>query len=218
MNLKKAIKKYNHKDFFFIEIGAYDGKYLDPIWKYIKKYNWHGILVEPIPEIFERLKKNYEGRNVILENVAISNRNGKRKMYLVDLEQDGMEKSFCGYAQAINSFGKKVWLRKKRSPEMRKMFEEIVLPNMKEIIVKCMTLSSLMKKHGIKKVDLLQIDIEGYDYEILKTLDFKPTIVHYENMNLGDKKEECFRFMQDKGYKVENQHSNTVCVYRFGSA
>lgn len=214
MKLNKVLKKYNHKNFFFIEIGANDGKYLDPIWKYVKKYNWRGILVEPVPEVFERLKKNYEGRDVILENAAIGKRCGIKKMYIIDTEREGMPESFKGYARAISSFRKRMWLNKKRSSEMKKMFNEIVLPSMKEIMVDCTTLSSLMKKHGVEKVDLLQIDAEGYDYEILKTLDIKPKIVHYENMNLGKEKEECFKFMQDKGYRVQNQHSDTLCVLK----
>lgn len=211
MKLSRAIKKYNRKDFFFIEIGAYDGKKFDPIKKYIEKYKWRGIMVEPIWRAFKKLRKRYKGSDIILENVAIARRNGRRKMYMVDTERD-LPENFRSYAKTMSSFYKDMWLRKKRSPEMAKMFKEDVLPYMKEVIVDCLTLSSLMKKHDVKKVDLLQIDVEGYDYEILKTIKIKPPIVQYENMNLGKDKEECFKFMQDMGYEVEDTRSNTVCV------
>jgi hypothetical protein len=38
-------------------------------------------------------------------------------------------------------------------------------------------------------VDLIQIDVEGYDYEVLKMIDFdvvKPKIVKFEHRNLKD--------------------------------
>ena len=37
--------------FFFIQIGSNDGRFGDPIRKNIKKYNWSGILIEPIKYI-----------------------------------------------------------------------------------------------------------------------------------------------------------------------
>jgi hypothetical protein len=40
-------------DFFFIQIGANNGMTGDPIRKYILKYHWRGILVEPQPDIFQ---------------------------------------------------------------------------------------------------------------------------------------------------------------------
>ena len=51
---------YNHKDFFFIQVGANDGITGDDLRKYILKYQWHGILVEPVPYVFDRLIKNYK--------------------------------------------------------------------------------------------------------------------------------------------------------------
>ena len=55
--LDRVIEKYNHDNFFFIEIGAHDGIYVDPIHRFIVKHKWKGILVEPIPYLFELLKR-----------------------------------------------------------------------------------------------------------------------------------------------------------------
>src|ERR1700722_3021383 len=56
----------------FIEVGANDGRFGDPLRQYILKYQWKGVLVEPQPDIFERLKANYAGLNnrISFENVA----------------------------------------------------------------------------------------------------------------------------------------------------
>ena len=42
--------------------------------EFILKYHWKGVLIEPQPDVFERLKANYAGLNDALsfENVAIS--------------------------------------------------------------------------------------------------------------------------------------------------
>lgn len=69
-----AIKKINHEDFKFIQIGACDGRFSDLIYKYIKKYRREGVRVEPVPYYFEQLKETYKAStNLIFVNKAISN-------------------------------------------------------------------------------------------------------------------------------------------------
>ena len=43
-------------NFFFVQVGANDGVNHDPIFHHVRKYNWKGLLIEPIPDIFEKLK------------------------------------------------------------------------------------------------------------------------------------------------------------------
>src|SRR6266481_6003650 len=47
------------KDLFFIQIGANDGVSNDPLYKFVIEYGWAGILVEPLPQVFEVLRRNY---------------------------------------------------------------------------------------------------------------------------------------------------------------
>lgn len=41
-----------------LQIGANDAALTDPIFKLIRRYNRSAILVEPLPDIFERLTRN----------------------------------------------------------------------------------------------------------------------------------------------------------------
>ena len=67
-----------------IQIGANDGIRFDNINKYIKKYKTKSILVEPIKEYFDQLKKNYNSyNNVFFENLAISVNNQINYLYKV---------------------------------------------------------------------------------------------------------------------------------------
>src|SRR5271165_1303468 len=59
------------ENFFFVQIGAYDGYDCDPIQKFIRRYGWNGILVEPQPDAFEKLRQNYENfPGLIFERTA----------------------------------------------------------------------------------------------------------------------------------------------------
>jgi len=156
-------RKLKNKDVFFIEIGANDGISQDPIFKYSKK--WKGILVEPIPEIFYTLKKNYSTINTcnIFENIAISNYNGSIDFFVP--KKNEQNKDF--YTRLASTHKKSEFLK------------EIELD---KIEVPCLTLNSLLIKHKITKIDILIIDTEGSEIEIITSFNFaiKPQIIFIE--------------------------------------
>src|SRR5271155_2568223 len=64
-------------DIFFLQIGAHDGVSYDPIHNYIAKHHWKGLLVEPQPAVFQKLKENYAGeKQLLFENSAIAQQDG----------------------------------------------------------------------------------------------------------------------------------------------
>ncbi|TGU72282.1 FkbM family methyltransferase [Geomonas terrae] len=46
------------------------------------------------------------------------------------------------------------------------------------------SLGSILKEYGIEELDFLSIDIDGYDYDVLKTLDVRPRVICIE-VNAG---------------------------------
>ena len=76
--------------------------------------------------------------------------------------------------------------------------------------VPCISLSDLFKKHQVAKIDLLQIDTEGYDLEIILNLDFqviKPQIIHFEHgLSTGIMSKEDFstvtEVLHNNGYEL----------------
>ena len=58
----------------FIQVPSNDGVTGDPINCFVNNNNWHGVLVEPIPFLFEKLKINYDQRKENLQflNCAVS--------------------------------------------------------------------------------------------------------------------------------------------------
>jgi FkbM family methyltransferase len=72
-------------DFFFAQIGANDGLTDDPIRQFVTKYHWRGVLVEPQPQVFQHLLKNYEQeKQLILENAAIADNDGTARLCVAD--------------------------------------------------------------------------------------------------------------------------------------
>ena len=70
--------------------------------------------------------------------------------------------------------------------------------------IRCLTLTSLLNNHHVKKIDLLIIDTEGYDYQILKQIPFdkiKPKIIIFEDRHLPlHQKEYCKELLIKNGY------------------
>src|SRR5665213_3125000 len=62
-------------DFFFVQIGAFDGLSQDPLHDLIVRYDWAGILVEPQDRYFQTLRATYANRpRLTLRNVAVGER------------------------------------------------------------------------------------------------------------------------------------------------
>jgi len=195
LKFRKIIEKHAKiKDFFFIQIGSNDGKLGDPIHEYIIKYNWHGILIEPVRYIFNKLLRTYEKqKNLIFENIAISNENQIRIFYRLKENKNGLPILY----EQLGSFLPEIVLKHKK-----------FIPNIENYILKekvnCITFNYLIQKYNVKKLDLLHIDAEGYDYEIIKSIDFtkiKPKMILYEHIHLSSKdKKQCQEFLKNKGY------------------
>lgn len=165
---------------YFIEIGANDGKSNDPIHKHILNGNWKGILVEPVENIFNRLKENYKSveQNLKFLNVAIGKSDGYSTFYAIKESESGNVPHWYTH---LGSFDKEVILKHKN-----------VIPNIAELIeekkVETKTFPSIMQSNYFPRFDLLQIDTEGFDYEILKMVDwaiFKPEVIIYEHRHLS---------------------------------
>ena len=98
----------------------------------------------------------------------------------------------------------------------KKIANEHFQGNFKERVVKCQTIQNILdnSKYINKKIDFLNIDVEGAEMKVLKTLNFKkhdPTLICIEILGYRDlnsdekeiqiKKNEIYEFLVDKSYK-----------------
>ncbi len=160
----------------FVQVGANDGLFGDPLRPYVLSHGWKGVLIEPQIDVFERLKQNYSdcGHQLVFENLAISDAD-KLTLYLPPEGWAGHDQI---YAESIVSSDAGVIARQIGTD----------IANLRRIDVPAMTLDALFAKHGIAELDLLQIDAEGYDWQVLQTLDLnrcKPHLIQLESGHLS---------------------------------
>jgi hypothetical protein len=85
-------------------------------------------------------------------------------------------------------------------------------------MVQCVTFDTLLDRHKVDRIDLLQIDVEGYDYELLKMFDFEriqPKLICYEHLHLKlSDKNACKKYLTENGYKTLEMEYDTGAVLR----
>lgn len=158
--------------FYFVQIGAFDGRSGDPIYEHVRRHGWRGVLVEPQPYYFGQLKAAYEHvPGLLLRNVAISRQRGTRPIYKVK-DRPGLP----FWAPQLASFNRSL---------VQAHFPDLDLD---ETWVECITLDDLLIEADSDHIDLIQIDVEGYDAQIIELLDldrWKPAIVNFEHKHLS---------------------------------
>lgn len=195
-----------NKKVFFIEIGANDGVSADLIHDFIVRDRWEGILVEPVKFVFERLVKNYsKQKGLAFENIAIGEIDGTKEFYWLKKTDDKLPVFY----DRLGSFVKDVLLYHKHA-----------IPNIEDYImvdqVKTLTFESLAKKHKVKKLDVVAIDTEGYDFEIIKLINYNelaPKLIIFENKHLKPEVySESEKFLKSKGYIVYKRGGNSLAI------
>ncbi len=191
--------------FNFIQVGAFDGVECDPLLKYLQRFNWNGIMLEPQPQPFNKLIERYNGRDGIsVRNAAISSSNGKSTLYTLD--GNGLPE----WASGMASFDKNNILKHEY------MFPEIK-DHIKEIEVDTITFQQLFADHSLNKLDLLQIDTEGFDAEILQMFPFhliKPGIIHFESKHIPKwNLEKVLDDLLAKGYKIARDREEDMIAF-----
>jgi len=84
-NEEEIILRYAAQPARFLEIGAYDGVFLSNTYCLLER-GWKGVMVEPSPEAFLKLRDNLKQfqDNIQLVNCAISNKHGLTKFFECD--------------------------------------------------------------------------------------------------------------------------------------
>jgi FkbM family methyltransferase len=204
------IQKYSHykNNVTFIQIGSNNGKHGDPLYDSILTKKWQGILIEPIPYLFEELKKNYvENKdNLIFENSAIAHERGQLKFYR--LQRSNLPNLPRWYEQ-LGAFNKEVVMKHRESIPS---FDDLLV----EDTVNAITFDDLLQKYTLPKVNLIHIDTEGYDFEILKMIPFASLnveLVMFEHIHLSDSDyKRAIRLMKKNGFKLCVKKRDTIAL------
>jgi len=188
-------------NFTFLQIGAFDGVGDDDLRELIFEHRLRGVLVEPQPGAFAGLCETYRDQpQLTLLQAAIAEEPGKRELY-------------CrrGEASMAASFVRE-HLRKHGIPDK----EIVTMP------VPCHTVESALAAAGLEHVDLIQIDAEGYDWQILRAIDFsrlRPAILRFEYRHMGDRDADaCLAHLARHGYQFLTEERDIIACQPVATA
>jgi FkbM family methyltransferase len=169
---------------WLVQLGANDGVICEGygLRSILLGQQHNAILVEPLPEVFERCKENYKDANskLYFENIAIvpSKTNEYEKIYHNgDHEAEpGVQSSFVRYE-----------------------------PHEKFDLVKVEEFKYLVEKYKLTKIHGLFIDIEGLEHDVLdnifKTINIPISFIRYEFPHVKDP-EALDDMLRDYGFKI----------------
>lgn len=201
-------------DVFFIQVGSNDGIQHDPLYKFIKRDLWKGIMMEPQKSAFSKLSYAYKKDNVHLVNKAIAETTDPKKLYKIAFTDQRWASGISSFLRQhvedritdghVDRQCKKYGITPPVNKEDYITFDE----------VQCIDFPSLFKEFKVGKVDLLHIDTEGFDYEVIKLFDFKilkPSVVAFEHTHLSETDyEECKSYLTGLGYSLKFFNADTV--------
>jgi FkbM family methyltransferase len=169
------LAKYLPKQGIFIEAGATDG-YLESNTYFLEKFRgWKGVLIEPIPELYEKCVKERPNSKVF--NCALVSNEYQGKS--VVMKRGHLMSTVKG---ALGE-GEKEHLE--RAAHFHGTDAE-------EVTVPARTLTSVLKEAGVSDIDFFSLDVEGYELNVLGGLDFniyQPTYMLIEFLDEERKKD-----------------------------
>ena len=199
--LERLAKKQG--EISFIQVGANDGISFDNIYPFFKSHKCKGLLIEPLPYFFDRLKLNYaDSPSIVPLNIALHPTAEKFDIYSVNPKE--LHK-YPHWVSGIASFNKEHLI--KNSVQESDLVIEAVT---------CKPLSTLIEEYELLKLDYLQIDTESFDDEIIKMINFnqvKPKLIKFESVHLSsEKKLSTVNLLKSQGYKIIDERRDMVAL------
>jgi len=185
--LEKHIFK-GYKNGFFIDIGAHNGKLINNTLYFEENNNWTGVNVEPIKKVYNDLVVNRP--NSININCAVCNNDGKTEFICNE-----------GYSEMISgikdTFDARHIQRLQRETKQHGSTTEIIEVETKK-------LETICDSHKISHVNYLSIDVEGAEFEVIKSINFDKVyidVIGFEN-NYNDTSIPIIKYLEERNYVV----------------
>jgi len=158
-NIDRKLEKYlPYRNGFFIEAGANDGYRQSNTYYFERFRGWRGILIEGIPELYEKCVKERSRAKVF--NCALV-ANDYKDSHVV-MKYSNLMSLVKGALKSEEADENHV----KRGIEMQKNIVSY------EIQVPARTLTSILDECSVGEIDLFSLDVEGFELNVLKGLDF----------------------------------------------
>lgn len=194
--IKAALNEIGITKPTYIDIGAHDPFYLNNTAIFYEN-GCRGVNIEPDPILFNRFKKSRKKDTNL--NIGIANKSGTLDLYIMS-------------SPTLNTF----------SAKEARYYEEQGYPIVDKKKVKVDDINTILQKY-FKDMppNILSIDVEGLDYQIIKSIDYKkhsPDLICAETIKFskdgsGEKDTKITTFLLKNGYKIyADTKINTIYV------
>ena len=174
-----VINFYNHKkNGYFIDIGAHNGILLSNTYLLEKYYNWSGICIEPIPQIFKLLQES-RPNSICINKAVYSTSNIVLKFNIAQSTMlSGIIDNIDCHMNSLN--------------------------NGTIIDVETININDILDNNNAPLfIEYLSIDTEGSEFEILSTFNYdKYTIgiIHVEHNYIQPRRNNIKNLLESKDY------------------
>jgi FkbM family methyltransferase len=160
----KLAKYLTKKRGVFIEAGANDGQTQSNTLYFERYLGWKGLLVEPVPALAALCRKNRPDCHVAnLALVPLGQPPGEVEMWSCGL-MSFVDGSFKTAAEASSHL------------ESSQACDQ---PNPERVKVPTSSLSALLDEYKMPRVDLLSLDVEGFEAPVLQGIDFQRHFIDF---------------------------------------
>jgi len=194
----------------FIQVGANDGVLADPLFRYVAKCHWQGVMVEPMPGPFASLQARYSGNpRLTLLNAAVDDMHGQRELFHLKEQLSGLPEWAAGLPSLQES-------------RLVAAAGELGLPTESVTSTKVDAVSwrEVWTAFGDGECDLLVSDVEGDDIRILRQAGLqerRPKVILFEHACVGETERWAFyKELSRAGYELTTSAGDTV-AWRAGA-
>jgi len=150
----------------YIEMGALDGVKYSNTKFFEEQLGWHGILIEPNPVMFKKLKVN-RPKN-FLSNDIVSN--CKETVEFAYFENENLS-AVSGIKSTLTKNNKEKFFENEEA-----WFKTMRRKHLKTLKKTPVSLDSIIEESNIKEFGFCSLDVEGHELHVLKSFSFKKRI------------------------------------------
>ncbi len=184
----------------FIDVGAHDGKTINNTL-YFEKHNlWNGVNIEPIKSVYDKLIINRPFSINI--NCAVSNTDGVSEFIF----NSGYSEMLSGLK---DTYDPRHYQRLDKETKKYGGTTEI-------LHVPTKRLETICNEHAIKHIHYLTIDVEGAEFEVIKSINFDKVfidVIGFEN-NYNDVTLPIIEYLERLNYTVIHKSIDVFMIHR----